>query len=253
MRVFVAGATGAIGKRLIPLLVEAGHSVTGMTRSESNAAALRSAGADAVIADALDPAAVENAVRRAKPEVIVHELTSIPADFDLRKFGEQFETTNRLRTKGTDYLLAAAKAAGVQTFRRAELCRLALRARWWSRENGRRSARSNAAGGDARNSARPFKYLESAVTHANGIEGVVLRYGGFYGPGNAIGEGGAMLNEVRQRRVPIIGGGTGVWSFIHIDDAARATLAAVERGRPGIYNIVDDDPAPVSEWLPGLA
>jgi nucleoside-diphosphate-sugar epimerase len=252
MRVFVAGATGAIGKRLVPLLVEAGHSVTGMTRSETKAAAIRSAGADAVVADALDSNAVESAVKRARPEVIVHELTAIPAAFDIRRFAEQFAPTNLLRTKGTDHLLAAAQLAGTRRF-------VAQSYTGWPYARAGGPVKTEADPLDPkppsamRDTLRAIQHLESAVLQAHGIDGVILRYGGFYGPGNAIGEGGIMVREVRRRRVPIIGGGTGVWSFIHIDDAARATLAAVERGKPGIYNIADDEPAPVSEWLPALA
>ncbi len=252
MRVFVAGATGAIGKQLIPLLVQAGHSVTGMTRSESRAAAICSAGAEAAVADALNAAAVEVVVRRAKPEVVVHELTAIPAALNFRKFAEQLEPTNRLRTQGTDYLLAAARSAGVRRFVAQSY------AGWpYAHVDGPVKTEEDPLDPNPpaamRGTLRAIEHLESAVLQASGIEGVVLRYGGFYGPGSAIGEGSGMLNEVRRRRVPIIGGGTGVWSFIHIEDAARATLAAVERGMPGIYNIVDDDPAPVSQWLSTLA
>ena len=252
MRVFVAGASGVIGRRLIPLLVQHGHTVTGMTRSENKAAGIRSASADAVVADALDPSAVAIAVTRAKPEVMVHELTAIPADFDLRKFAEQFKQTNRLRTEGTDHLLAAARLAGARRFVAQSY------AGWpYAREGGPVKTEDDTLDPNPpaafRETLRAIQHLESAVLQTGGIEGVVLRYGAFYGPGNAIGEGGGMLHEIQYRRVPIVGGGSGVWSFIHIDDAARATLAAVERGRPGIYNIVDDDPAPVSEWLPILA
>ena len=252
MRVFVAGATGAIGRQLIPLLVQAGYSVTGMTRSENKAAGIRSAGADAAIADALDRDAVESAITRAKPEVVVHELTAIPQALDLRKVEEQFKSTNLLRTKGTDYLLAAAQLVGARRFVAQSY------AGWpYARIGGPVKTEDDPLDPNPpaafRETVRAIEHLESAVLQARGIEGVVLRYGGFYGPGNAIGEGGLVVNEVRRRRVPIIGGGTGIWSFIHIEDAARATLAAVERGMPGIYNIVDDDPAPVSEWLPTLA
>jgi len=252
MRVFVAGASGVIGRRLIPLLAQDGHAVTGMTRSESKAAGIRSAGADAVVADALDPAAVAIAVTRAKPEVIVHELTAIPAAFDLRKFAEQFKQTNRLRREGTDHLLAAAKLVGARRFVAQSY------AGWtYARTGGPVKTEDDPLDPNPpaafRETLRAIQHLESAVLQAGGIEGVVLRYGAFYGPGNAIGEGGGMLHEIQHRRVPIVGGGAGIWSFIHIEDVARATLAALERGRTGIYNIVDDDPAPVSEWLPVLA
>ena len=227
MRVFLAGATGAIGKRLIPLLVRAGHSVTGMTRSAEKAAGLRAAGADAAIVDALDAAAVALAVERAKPEVIVHELTSIPPALDLRKFEEQFQLTNRLRTEGTDHLLAAAHSTGVRRFVAQSY------AGWpYSRVGGAVKTEDDPLDptppAALRETLRAIQHLESAVLQARGIEGIVLRYGGFYGPGNAIGEDGTLVEQVRHRRVPIIGGGSGVWSFIHIDDAARAT-----RGRSG--------------------
>jgi nucleoside-diphosphate-sugar epimerase len=252
MRVFLAGATGAIGKRLVPMLVQAGHSVTGTTRSTEKASDLRNAGADAAIVDALDAAGVLAAVKQARPEVIIHELTAIPADLDIRKFEEQFQLTNRLRTEGTDHLLAAARAAGVRRFVAQSY------AGWpYARTGGLVKTEDDPLDGNPPAAFRgildAIKYLESAVLRAHGIEGAVLRYGGFYGPGNALGEHGTMVTQVRHRRVPVIGGGTGVWSFLHIDDAARATLTAVERGAAGIYNIVDDEPATVSEWLPTLA
>lgn len=252
MRVLVAGATGAIGKRLIPLLVQAGHSVTGMTRSPDKAGGLRAAGAEAAVVDALDAAAVAIAVERARPDAIIHELTAILADLDPRKFEEQFRLTNRLRTEGTDHLLAAARSSGVRRFIAQSY------AGWpYARTGGTVKTEDDPLDPNPpaafRGILKAIRHLESAVLQASGIEGLVLRYGSFYGPGNAIGENGAVVEQLRHRRFPVIGGGTGVWSFIHIDDAARATLAAVERGAPGIYNIVDDDPAPVSEWLPTLA
>jgi nucleoside-diphosphate-sugar epimerase len=237
---------------VVPLLVRAGHSVTGLARSESRAGVVRAAGADLVIADALGPSAVARAVQRARPEVIVHQLTAIPPDLDLRKFEEQFRLTNRLRTEGTDHLLAAARSFGVQRFVAQSY------AGWpFARAGGPVKTEEDpldpAPPPAFRDTLQAIRYLESAVLQASGIEGIVLRYGAFYGPGNALSENGALVQQVRRRQVPILGGGAGIWSFIHIDDAARATLAAVERGAPGIYNIVDDDPAPVSEWLPALA
>jgi 2-alkyl-3-oxoalkanoate reductase len=251
MKIFVAGATGALGRRLVPLLRAAGHEVAGLTRSTAKVGLLRDMGATPVIADALDPSAVMNAVRQAKPEIAVHELTAIKK-VDLRNFDQGFATTNRLRTEGTDNLLAAARAAGVRRF-------IAQSFAGWTYAR---------AGGPIKTEEDPLdseppptfcrtleaiRYLESAVTGKTGLEGLVLRYGGFYGPGTAISEQGWMVNDVRKRRTPIIGGGGAVWSFIHIDDAARFTRAAITRGAPGIYNIVDDDPAPVSQWLPALA
>lgn len=252
MKIFVAGASGALGRRLLPVLIEAGHVVVGMTRSAGKADAIRAAGAEPVVADALDAGAVMAAVKQAAPEVVVHELTALPASLDLRRLDRDFAQTNRLRTEGTDHLLAAARAAGARRFVAQSF------AGWpYAREGGPVKMEDDPLDPNPPEALRAtleaIRHLESAVLAGQGIEGVVLRYGGFYGPGNAIGEGGAMPDLVRHRRIPIIGGGTGVWSFVHIDDAARATLAAIERAAPGVYNIVDDDPAPVSEWLAGLA
>lgn len=252
MRVFLAGASGAIGKRLIPLLLEAGHSVTGTTRTPGKAEEIRAAGAEAAVVDALDAEAVAEAVERSRPDAIIHELTAIPAEFDVRKFAEQFRLTNRLRTEGTDHLLAAARRSGVRRFVAQSY------AGWpYARTGGPVKTESEPLDPKPpeglRETLGAIQHLEAAVLEASGMEGIVLRYGGFYGPGNAIGEGGAVLEQVRRRRFPVIGGGRGVWSFVHIEDAAAATVAALEHGAPGIYNIVDDDPAPVAEWLPQLA
>ena len=252
MRIFVAGATGAIGHRLLPLLLGRGHQVTAMTRRPDRAAGLRAAGADPVVADALDREAVLAAVTAARPEVVVHELTDLAGMRDFRKFDEGFAATNRLRTEGTDHLLAAATAAGARRF-------LAQSFAGWpfARTGGPVKTEDDPLDPDPPAALRPtldaIRYLEAAVLGAEGIEGLVLRYGGFYGPGTSAGEGGYVLEDLRRRRFPIVGAGTGVWSFVHIDDAAAATVAAVERGAPGIYQIVDDDPAPVAEWLPVLA
>jgi nucleoside-diphosphate-sugar epimerase len=252
MKVFVAGATGAVGRPLIPLLVNAGHAVAGMTRSAEKADAVRSAGAEPVVADALDGGAVMTAVRAAEPEVVVHQLTAIPPRLNIRKIGEEFALTNRLRREGTDNLIAAARAAGARRF-------VAQSFGGWpyAREGGSVKTEEDPLDPDPPEAMREIldaiRHLETAVTGAEGLEGIVLRYGPFYGPGTSLGKDGSMLEEVRRRRMPLVGKGTGVWSFVHIDDAARATLAAIEQGTPGIYNIVDDEPAPVSEWLPTLA
>jgi len=252
MRVFLAGATGAIGKRLVPILVQAGHTVTGMTRSESKGDSIRSAGAEAAVADALDPDAVTKAVERARPEVIIHELTALPQEFDVRKFAEQFRRTNRLRTEGTDNLLAAARIAGVRRFVAQSYAGWPY-ARIGSTVKTERAQLDPNPPAAFRETLDAIRHVESAVLQASGVDGLVLRYGGFYGPGTSLREGSAFLEQIRRRKFPIIGGGSGVWSFVHIDDAAHATAAAVERGAPGIYNIVDDEPAPVSEWLTALA
>ncbi|MGA7385888.1 MAG: NAD(P)-dependent oxidoreductase [Methylocella sp.] len=250
MKIFVAGATGAVGRRLVLLLTAAGHEVAGLTRSPAKSGLLRRIGATPVIADALDPAAVMDAVRQAKPEIVVHELTSIKK-FDLGNFDRGLAETNRLRTEGTDNLLAAARGAGVRRFIAQSF------AGWpYARAGGPVKTEEDPLDPEPpaafRRALEAIRYLESAIIGA-AVEGLILRYGGFYGPGTAISEQGWMANDVRNRRIPIIGGGGGVWSFTHVDDAARFTRCAVERGAPGVYNIVDDDPAPVSQWLPALA
>jgi nucleoside-diphosphate-sugar epimerase len=255
MRVFVAGASGAIGGRLVPMLVEAGHTVVAMTRAADKADAIRASGAEPVLADALDADSVEAAVRAAEPAAVVHQLTALSSmTGNPRKFAEDFALTNRLRTEGTDHLLAAARVAGARRFVAQSY------AGWpYAREGGSVKSEDDPLDPDpppaARDALDAMRYLDGIVPGAEGIEGVVLRYGGFYGPGTGIarGEESALTDAVRKRRFPVVGGGTGVWSFVHIDDAARATLAALDRGAPGIYNVVDDDPAPVSEWLPALA
>ena len=251
MKVFLAGATGAIGKRLVPLLVKAGHTVTGTTRSESKAGSLRAAGATPAVLNALNRDEVLDAVRQSMPDAVIHQLTAI-TDIDFRHFDRAFAETNRLRTEGTDHLLAAAHAVNCRRF-------IAQSYTGWpyARVGGPVKTEEDPLDPNPpaglRTTLDAIRYLEQAVTNAAGIDGIVLRYGGFYGPGNAIGEGGSTVEQIRKRKVPIIDGGTGIWSFIHIDDAAGATLAALENGTKGIYNIADDEPAPVSEWLPALA
>lgn len=254
MRVFVAGATGALGRRLVPMLLAGGHEVTGMTRTPSRSALLRELGARPAVADALDPDAVGRVVAESEPEVIVHQLTALRANLDPRHFDREFALTNRLRTEGTDNLLSAGRAVGVRRF-------VAQSYAGWpsARTGGPVKTEEDPLDPDPpapfRRTLEAIRYLEAAVTGATWTEGIVLRYGGFYGPGTSasVRPPGAQVELVRKRRFPIVGDGAGVWSFIHIDDAAAATVAAIERGRRGIYNIVDDDPAPVSEWLPALA
>jgi len=252
MRVLVAGAGGAIGSRLVPMLVQAGHQVTGMTRSERNAVRVRAAGAIPAIVDALNRDAVMQAVERAAPEVIVHELTAIPDNLDIRHFESQFAATNRLRTEGLDHLIAAGREAGTRRVVAQSY------AGWpYARLGGPVKTEDDPLDTNPpraiRRVSEAIRYLESTVTNLSSMTGIALRYGGFYGPGNTLGAGGAMLEHVRKRRFPIVGSGAGVWSFVQIDDAALATVKAVEGGAPGIYNVVDDEPAPVSEWLPALA
>ena len=251
MRIFVAGATGAMGKQLVPRLVTAGHQVTGMTRTEAKQNALRALGAEPVIADALDPEQVADVVAQAQPDVIVHQLTAI-ATLDLRHFDRDFALTNRLRTEGTDHLLSAGRAVGVERF-------IAQSYTSWpyARTGGAVKREDDpldpTPAREMRESLAAIRHLEAAVTGADWTEGIVLRYGGFYGPGTSMSPGGEQLEMIRKRKFPVVGNGQGMWSFVHIADAAEATVLAVEHGQRGIYNVVDDEPAPVAEWLPAMA
>ena len=251
MRIFVAGATGAVGSRLLPRLVAAGHSVVGLTRSPAKAEAIRRAGGEAAVGDALNRAAVVAAVAGAGPDVIVHEMTSLRAANDLRRFDRAFARTNRLRTQGLDNLLAAARQAGTARLVAQSFC-------GWPYERASGAVKTEddpldrAPPRALRRSLAAVRYLETVVTGSSEIEGIVLRYGAFYGPKTGLFDG-PMIDRLRRRRVPLIGDADGWWSFIHIDDAAAATAIAIERGGAGIYNIVDDEPAPVREWLPALA
>jgi 2-alkyl-3-oxoalkanoate reductase len=251
MRVFVAGATGAVGSRLVPLLASAGHSVVGLTRTPAKADAIGRAGAEAAVADALNRAAIVAAVASAKPDVIVHAMTSLGAANDLRRFDQAFAVTNRLRTEGLNNLLAAAKQAGTQRIVAQSFCG------WpYAREGGPVKSEDDPLDPtpprELRQAFEAIRYLERLTTTSSGIDGIVLRYGAFYGPGTGLFDG-PMIEQLRRRRVPLIGDANGWWSFLHVDDAAAATAIAVERGAPGIYNIADDEPAPVREWLPTLA
>jgi nucleoside-diphosphate-sugar epimerase len=251
MRVFVAGATGAIGRQLVPRLVAAGHEVHGMTRSESKQATLSELGAVPVVADALDPDQVAEAVGGVRPDVIVHELTAIGA-FDPRHFDRGFAPTNRLRTEGTDHLLSAGQAVGVRRFVAQSNGAFAY-ARTGGAVKGEEDPLDATPAREQRETVAAICHLEQAVLSADWTEGIVLRYGAFYGPGTMMAPGEGMFEMIRERKVPLVGDGGGVWSFVHIADAAEATVAAVEHGSRGVYNVVDDEPAPVAEWLPALA
>jgi 2-alkyl-3-oxoalkanoate reductase len=247
MHVFVAGATGAIGRRLIPRLVAAGHEVTATTRTPAKAEQLRGLGAEPVVVDGLNPTAVTQAVTKARPDAIVHQLTALAGTPDLRRFDRWFATTNQLRTKGTDILLAAAGEAGVGRF-------VAQSYTGWTNPCAGGPVKTERDGLEPhpprmqRESLAAIRHLEQVVPAAP-LEGIVLRYGNFYGPGASE----SMVQLIRKRRFPMVGDGAGVWSWVHLDDAATATVAALERGTRGLYNITDDEPAPVSEWLPYLA
>ena len=250
MKVFVTGATGAIGKQLVPRLVAAGHEVHGMTRSESKQAMLRDLGAVPVAADALDPDQVAEAVGKAQPDVIVHQATAL-AGWGLRALKRGAALTNRLRIEGTDHLLSAGQAVGVRRF--VAQSYFASYARTGAAVKSEEDPFDPSPAREMRETAAAIRHLEEAVLDARWTEGMVLRYGSFYGPGTSIAPGGEQSEAIRKRKFPLVGDGGGVWSFIHIADAAEATMAAVEHGNRGVYNVVDDDPAPVAEWLPALA
>lgn len=253
MRVFLAGASGALGKQLVPRLVAAGHEVFGTTRSAVNAEALRGLGARPLVLDALDPDQVARAVAAAEPEAIVHELTALSGTIDLRHFERSFELTNRLRTEATDHLLSAGRAVGVKRIVAQSF------AGWpYARQGGPVKSEEDPLDphpiAPMRGTLAAIRRLEEAVTGAEWTVGIALRYGGFYGPGTSLDpDGGEHVELIRRRRFPVVGDGEGVWSFVHIGDAAEATTVAIERGARGVYNVVDDEPAPVREWLPALA
>ena len=247
MKVFVAGASGAIGRRLLPQLLEGGHEVTGMTRSERNAEAIRSTGSLAAVVDVFDPQALNEALSDAAPDAVIHQLTALPHRFEPRK-KNLYEVTNRVRSEGTRNLLAAAQAAGARRF----ICQSIAFA--YAAEGERVKLEDAPL---ALNAPAPFgaavhtiAEMERAVVDTDGL---VLRYGWFYGPGTYYGEGGSSDSDVTKRRFPVVGAGEGTFSFIHVDDAAAATVAALDRGEPGIYNIVDDEPAQMRDWLPVYA
>lgn len=249
MRVFLAGATGAIGRPLVRMLVADGHEVTGMTRSPAKAEELRAAGAQPVVADALDRPAVMRAVGEAQPEAVIHQLTAIPARIDPRKVERDFALTNRLRTEGTRNLIDAAQAAGVERII-AQSIVLVYAPGPPGTVHTEPDPVNVSPHKDYRQTGGALVELERQVL---GAGGQVLRYGYFYGPGSAISRTGSIGVDVGRRRLPVVGGGTGVWSFIHVEDAARATVAALTNPTPGAYNIVDDEPAKVAEWIPALA
>jgi len=226
-----------------------------MTRSPERAQLVRDLGAEPAIADALDPDAVGAAVSKAQPEVIVHQLTALGGSLDLRHFDREFAQTNRLRTEGTDILLSAARAVGARRF-------VAQSFAGWpaERTGGPIKTEDDPLDTDPPEAVRAtleaILYVERAVMSAAPIEGIALRYGGFYGPGTSLEvdpPGGEHVESIRGRKFPVVGNGEGVWSFVHIEDAAEATAIAIERGAPGIYNVVDDNPAAVRDWLPEAA
>jgi 2-alkyl-3-oxoalkanoate reductase len=258
MRVFVAGATGALGSQLVPQLAAAGHDVIGMTRSPAKTDIVQALGARPVVADALDADAVGRAVAEAEPDVIVHQLTALSGEPGLREMRDPDRfgaPTNRLRTEGVDHLLAAGRAVGIRRFIAQSIVAIGTYARTGGPVKTEDDPPDLDLPAKGRSGAEAIRYLENAVTGIDWAEGLVLRYGAFYGPGTGVSaDPEALLTKaIRKRRFPIIGAGGGVWSFVHVEDAAGATVAAVDNGGPGVYNVVDDEPAPVREWLPFLA
>jgi nucleoside-diphosphate-sugar epimerase len=250
MRVLVAGASGVVGRALIPALVGRGHHVGALARSSASHSVVSALRAEPLAADALDPESISSAFQRFKPEAVVHQLTALRGMTDLRHFETVFAQTNLLRTKGTDILLAAAREVGARRFVAQSYC-------GWpyarvggpvKTENDPLDSHPPAA---LRSTLEALQYLEAAVEKARDVGGISLRYGGLYGP--FLAEPGGMIDLVRRRRFPVVGMGGGIWSFIHINDVASATIAAVENDALGTFNVVDDDPAPVAQWLPALA
>lgn len=253
MRLFLAGSTGVIGRRLLPLLVARGHDVTALVRDRSRGRIVQAAGARPVVADALVAPDLTEAVVAARPEVVLHQLTALSGfSGDFRNLDAEFALTNRLRTEVTDTLLEAGRRAGARRFVAQSFCG------WpFARQGGPVKTEDDPLDDDPpagfEETLAAIRHLEDAVCAAGDLEAIALRYGFLYGPGTGFAGDGATADLVRRRRFPVVGGGAGVWSFVHVDDVASATARAVDRGRPGLYNVVDDEPAPVAKWLPFLA
>jgi nucleoside-diphosphate-sugar epimerase len=245
MRVFVAGATGAIGQALLPALRIAGHEPIAMTRSPTKAERLAAQGIETAVCDAYDADGLARAVADARADQIVHALTDLPTDINMRRFERELQSTGRLRREGTRNLLAAAQAAGIQRIVAESIAFMYAPAGDWVKDEDAPLATATLPF-----AAEPVADLERQVL---AVDGIVLRYGWLYGPGTGFTKDGPWATNVRRRRLPIVGAGSGVFSFLHVDDAASATVAALERRGPAVYNVVDDDPAPVHEWAPAYA
>ncbi len=251
MRVFLAGATGAIGRRLAPQLAEAGHQVTAITRSKEKLGELQRLGTEPVLCDVFDAGRLGSVVARAEPDAVINELTDLPQSLKPRRLAEYYAANDRVRREGTKNLLDAARGAGARRY-------LAQGSAYWYAPTGGPVKTEEAplyldAPEPVGSAVWTMKGVEDAVLSADGIEGIVLRYGMFYGPGTWYASDGDVGRQVIKRRYPMIGKGEGIFSFIHVDDAAAATVAALEHARPGIYNVSDDDPAPAAEWMPVYA
>jgi nucleoside-diphosphate-sugar epimerase len=249
VRVFLAGATGVIGRRLVPFLTAAGHQVTGTTRSPAKVESLRAAGVEPVVVDALDAAALMAAVAAAQPQAVIHQLTSLPQRLDPRKMERDLAANDRLRSEGTPNLVAAARAAGVERIV-AQSIAFAYAPGVPGTLHDEQDPLYLDAPKSFRRTAHALNVLEESVLSA---EGIVLRYGFLYGPGTMLAPAGSIVADIRRRRMPIVGAGAGVWSLLHVDDAALAAVQALDHAGSGIFNVVDDEPAPVADWLPALA
>ncbi|HEU5406189.1 MAG TPA: NAD-dependent epimerase/dehydratase family protein, partial [Nitrospira sp.] len=252
MKVFVAGGTGAIGRILVPQLVENGHEVVALVRDDRKAEALLAVGAKVVVADALNKEELTTTIRKAEPEVIIHQLTALGHVGNFKKLDEEFVLTNRFRTEVTDTLLEAARLVGARRFIAQSFCG------WpFAREGGPIKTEQDPLDPNPPTSfaktLAAIRHLEDTVRKTMDLQAFALRYGLFYGPGTGIAKDGPVAELVRKRMLPIVGNGAGIWSFIHVHDAARATVASISSNSPGIYNVVDNEPAPVTTWLPALA
>jgi nucleoside-diphosphate-sugar epimerase len=249
VRVFVAGATGVIGRPLVSQLIEAGHEVTAITRSEEKLGELYELGAEPVLCDVFDAGRLGSVVAQAEPDAVINELTDLPQSLNPRKLGEYYAANNRVRREGTANLLDAARGSG-----RVRRFLVQGAAYWYAQTGGAVKTEEAPLYLDAPPPVGPavqtIKFVEDVVLSAEGLEGLVLRYGFFYGPGTWYAKDGDVSQQVRKRRYPMIGRGEGTYSFIHVDDAASATVAALEGARPGVYNVVDDEPATAAEWMP---
>lgn len=263
MKILIAGASGAIGRALVPLLVRAGHDVVGVVQRPRSAELVRAMGAEPRTADVLDAASVLACLREVRPEVVIHQATAIPPSLDMRRFDRDFALTNLLRTEGTRNLLAAAADVGTKqfigqsfagwTYGRTTVGGKPIKTPRTAKLKTEEDPLDPNPPKKMRAPLDALKALERAVLSESRMTGTVLRYGGFYGPHTSIAKDGSVVQALRRRKLPVVGDGAGVWSFVQIDDAASATAAAVESGRGGVFNVVDDEPAPVSEWLSFLA
>lgn len=250
MRVFLAGASGAIGTPLLPRLLEAGHDVVALARSQERAAALRAAGAQPALADAREAEALHAAIVAARPDVVVNQLTALPAVIRPRHYAADLAATTALRRAAYPVVARAAAAAGARRVISQSVSFMLDPSGPWVRDESAPLVRDPPP--STREAVASMHVLEDATLDTPGIEGVVLRYGFFYGAGQ-LAPGGSMAEDVRRRRLPVVASGDGRFSFIHVDDAADATVLALDRGAAGIYNVTDDEPAPQREWVPGLA